>query len=51
MGAYVHSPLRGLIFGGVTHHMLAGADAGADATLILECQTCAIIAVIRSAEA
>jgi nucleotide-binding universal stress UspA family protein len=26
MGAYVHSPLRGLIFGGVTHHMLAWAD-------------------------
>lgn len=26
MGAYVHSPLRGLIFGGVTHHMLASAD-------------------------
>lgn len=26
MGAYVHSPLRGLIFGGVTRHMLACAD-------------------------
>lgn len=26
MGAYVHSPLRGLIFGGVTRHMLAWAD-------------------------
>lgn len=26
MGAYVHSPLRGLIFGGVTRHMLARAD-------------------------
>ncbi|HWI29650.1 MAG TPA: universal stress protein [Stellaceae bacterium] len=26
MGAYVHSPLRGLIFGGVTRHMLAAAD-------------------------
>lgn len=26
MGAYVHSPLRGLIFGGVTRHMLASAD-------------------------
>jgi nucleotide-binding universal stress UspA family protein len=26
MGAYVHSPLRGLIFGGVTQHMLACAD-------------------------
>jgi nucleotide-binding universal stress UspA family protein len=25
MGAYVHSPLRGLIFGGVTHHMLGCA--------------------------
>jgi nucleotide-binding universal stress UspA family protein len=26
MGAYVHSPLRSLIFGGVTRHMLACAD-------------------------
>jgi nucleotide-binding universal stress UspA family protein len=26
MGAYVHSPLRGLIFGGVTSYMLASAD-------------------------
>lgn len=26
MGAYVHSPLRSLIFGGVTRHMLAWAD-------------------------
>lgn len=26
MGAYVHNPLRGLIFGGVTSHMLACAD-------------------------
>jgi nucleotide-binding universal stress UspA family protein len=26
MGAYAHSPLRELVFGGVTRHMLAHAD-------------------------
>jgi nucleotide-binding universal stress UspA family protein len=26
MGAYVHSPLREMLFGGVTHYMLANAD-------------------------
>ena len=33
MGAYVHSPLRQLLFGGVTRYMLSHADSGADAAL------------------